>query len=55
MFVLKTRRVKVTRRDPLGHLAPTVEEGPGDIVAKVGWLSARPARLDERPGRQQQH
>ena len=46
MFVLKTGRVKVTRRDPLGHLAPIVEQGPGDFVAEVGQLSGRPALVD---------
>src|ERR1700736_5596871 len=47
MFVLKTGRVRVTRRDPLGHLAPIVdEEGPGDFVAEVGQLSGRPALVD---------
>ena len=39
-------RVKVTRRDPLGHLAPIVERGPGDFVAEVGQLSGRPALVD---------
>jgi thioredoxin reductase (NADPH) len=46
MFVLKTGRVKVTRRDPLGHLALIVEQGPGDFVAEVGQLSGRPALVD---------
>jgi thioredoxin reductase (NADPH) len=46
MFVLKRGRVKVTRRDPLGHLAPIVEEGPGDFVAEVGQLSGRLALVD---------
>src|ERR1700730_15581626 len=46
MFVLESGRVKVTRRDPLGHLASIVEEGPGDFVAEVGQLSGRPALVD---------
>ncbi|MDB6085985.1 MAG: thioredoxin reductase [Gammaproteobacteria bacterium] len=46
MFVIKAGRVKVTRRDPIGHLAPIVEEGPGDFVAEVGQLSGRPALVD---------
>src|SRR6201996_4926118 len=46
MFLLKTGRVKVTRRDPLGHLAPIQEQGPGDFVAEVGQLSGRPALVD---------
>jgi thioredoxin reductase (NADPH) len=46
MFVLKTGGVRVRRRDPLGHLAPIVEQGPGDFVAEVGQLSGRPALVD---------
>jgi thioredoxin reductase (NADPH) len=46
MFVLKTGRVQVTRRDPLGHLAPIVEQGPGEFVAEVGQLSGRAALVD---------
>ena len=45
MFVVKVGRVKMTRRDPLGHLAPIVERGPGDFVGEVGQLSGRPALL----------
>jgi thioredoxin reductase (NADPH) len=29
MYVLITGSVRVTRRDPLGHAAPIVEQGPG--------------------------
>jgi thioredoxin reductase (NADPH) len=46
MFVLKSGRVKVTRRDPLGRLAPIVEETAGDFVAEVEQLSRRPALVD---------
>src|SRR5271166_844925 len=46
MFVLKSGRVQVKRRDRLGSLAPIVEEGPGDFVAEVGQLSGRPALVD---------
>ena len=46
MFVLKSGRVQVTRRDPLGHLAPIVEETAGDFVAEVPQLSGRPALVD---------
>lgn len=46
MFVLISGSVRVTRRDPLGHLAPIVELGPGDFVAEVGQLSGRPALVD---------
>jgi thioredoxin reductase (NADPH) len=45
MFVLKAGHVKVTRRDPLGHLAPIVKQGPGDFVAEVGQLSGRPKAI----------
>jgi thioredoxin reductase (NADPH) len=45
-FVLRSGRVKVTRRDPLGHLAPIVEQGPGDFTAELGQLSGRPALVD---------
>jgi hypothetical protein len=30
----------------VGHLAPIVEEGPGDFVAEVGQFSGRPALVD---------
>jgi len=46
MFVLKSGRIQVTRRDPLGHLAPIVEETAGDFVAEVEQLSGRPALVD---------
>ncbi|HLH95636.1 MAG TPA: FAD-dependent oxidoreductase [Xanthobacteraceae bacterium] len=46
MFVLKRGRVQVTRRDPLGHLAPIVEQTAGDFVAEVEQLSGRPALVD---------
>jgi thioredoxin reductase (NADPH) len=36
----------VTQRDPLGHLAPIVEETAGDFVAEVEQLSGRPALVD---------
>jgi thioredoxin reductase (NADPH) len=46
MFVLISGSVKITRRDPLGRLAPIVELGPGEFVAEVGQLSGRPALVD---------
>src|ERR1700761_8935979 len=46
MYVLIRGRVSVTRRDPLGHKAPIVEQGPGDFVADVGQLSGQPAFVD---------
>jgi thioredoxin reductase (NADPH) len=46
MSVLIKGSVRVTRRDPLGHSAPIVEQGPGDFVAEVGQLSGQPAFID---------
>jgi len=46
MYVLIKGSVRVTRRDPLGHSAPIVEEGPGQFVAEVGQLSGQPAFVD---------
>src|ERR1700729_3344362 len=46
MYVLINGAVRVTRRDPLGHSAPNVEQGPGDFVAEVGQLSGQPAFVD---------
>ena len=44
--VLIKGSVRVTRRDPLGHSAPIVEQGPGEFVAEVGQLSGQPAFVD---------
>lgn len=46
MYVLIGGSVRVTRRDPLGHRAPIVEQGPGEFVAEVGQLSGQPAFVD---------
>jgi thioredoxin reductase (NADPH) len=46
MAVLIKGSVRVTRRDPLGHSAPIVEEGPGQFIAEVGQLSGQPALVD---------
>jgi len=46
MAVLIRGSVRVTRRDPLGHSAPIVEQGPGEFVAEVGQLSGQPAFVD---------
>jgi thioredoxin reductase (NADPH) len=46
MFVLLAGSAAVTRRDPLGHLAPMVELGPGEFLAEIGQLSGRPALVD---------
>lgn len=46
MYVLIKGSVRVVRRDPLGHSAPMVEQGPGEFVAEVGQLSGQPAFVD---------
>lgn len=46
MFVLKSGSVEVRRRDPFGHLALIVQQGPGQFVAEVGQLSGQPALVD---------
>jgi thioredoxin reductase (NADPH) len=46
MSVLIKGSVRVTRRDPLGHGAPIVEQGPGEFVAEVGQLSGQSALVD---------
>ncbi|WP_426437431.1 FAD-dependent oxidoreductase [Bradyrhizobium genosp. P] len=46
MYVLIEGSVRVVRRDPLGHRAPIVEQGPGEFVAEVGQLSGQPAFVD---------
>src|SRR4030088_3080003 len=46
MFVLIRGSVRVVRRDPLGHSAPILEQGPGEFVAEVGQLSGQPALVD---------
>lgn len=46
MYVLIKGAVRVERRDPLGHCAPIIEQGPGEFVAEVGQLSGQPALVD---------
>jgi thioredoxin reductase (NADPH) len=46
MAVVIKGSVRVTRRDPLGHSAPIVEQKPGEFVAEVGQLSGQPAFVD---------
>jgi thioredoxin reductase (NADPH) len=47
-FVLIVGTVAVSARDGLGHVAPIVEEGPGEFLAEVGQLAGRPALVDAR-------
>jgi thioredoxin reductase (NADPH) len=46
MIVITAGSVSVKRRDPLGHLAPITDEGPGDFLAEVGQLSGAPVLVD---------
>src|ERR1700760_4862162 len=46
MYGLIKGSVRVTRRDPLGHTAPIVEQEPGEFVAEVGQLSGQLAFVD---------
>ena len=46
MSMLINGSVRVTRRDPLGHSAPIVQQGPGEFVAEVGQLSGQPSLVD---------
>ena len=48
MSVIVQGKVAVMQRDPLGHLAPILEEGPGDFLAEVGQLSGGPALVDAK-------
>ena len=48
MSVIVEGKVAVTQRDPLGHLTPILEEGPGDFLAEVGQLSGGPALVDAK-------
>jgi len=46
MYLLIKGSVRVTRRDPLGHSAPIVGQGPGEFVAEVEQLSGQPPFVD---------
>src|SRR5471030_1364061 len=46
MFVLLNGRVRVTRRDGLGHVHLVTEADPGQYLAEVGQLSGKPALVD---------
>jgi thioredoxin reductase (NADPH) len=48
MFVLLSGSVEIKRHDPLGHLAPICEQGPGEFIAEVGQLSGWPALVEAR-------
>ena len=46
MFVLLSGHVAITQRDGLGHVAPVIEQGPGQFIAEIGQLSGRVALVD---------
>jgi thioredoxin reductase (NADPH) len=46
MFVILKGRVRITRRDGLGHVDVVVEQDPGNFMAEVGQLSGRPSIVD---------
>ena len=46
MFVVLSGRVRISRRDGLGHGTVMGEQGPGHFLAEVGQLSGRPALVD---------
>jgi thioredoxin reductase (NADPH) len=48
MFVILSGHTAITQHDGLGHVAPVVEQGPGQFMAEVGTLSGQPALVDGR-------
>jgi thioredoxin reductase (NADPH) len=46
MFVVLSGHVAITERDGLGHIAPIIDQGPGQFLAEVGQLSGRVALVD---------
>jgi thioredoxin reductase (NADPH) len=46
MVILIKGSVRVTRRDPLGHTTPIVEQKTGEFVAEIGQLSGQPSFID---------
>lgn len=46
MFVILSGHTAITQHDGLGHVAPVVEQGPGQFLAEVGTLSGQPALVD---------
>jgi thioredoxin reductase (NADPH) len=46
MFVILSGHVAITQRDGLGHVAPVIEQGPGQFIAEIGQLSGRVALID---------
>src|SRR6202048_2522478 len=46
MFVVLSGHVAITQRDGLGHVAPVIDQGPGQFLAEIGQLSGRVALVD---------
>jgi thioredoxin reductase (NADPH) len=46
MFVILSGHVAITQRDGLGHVAPVIDQGPGQFLAETGALSGRVALVD---------
>jgi thioredoxin reductase (NADPH) len=46
MFVLLSGHVAITQRDGLGRITPIIDQGPGQFLAEIGQLSARPALVN---------
>jgi thioredoxin reductase (NADPH) len=46
MFVILSGHVAITQRDGLGHVAPVIDQGPGQFLAEIGALSGRVALVD---------
>src|SRR5260370_3417730 len=46
MFVLLSGHVAITQRDGFGNVTPVIDQGPGQFLAEIGQLSARPALVD---------
>ena len=46
MYVVLAGHVIITQRDGLGHVAPVIEQAPGQFLAEIGQLSGRVALVD---------
>jgi len=46
MFVVLSGHVAITQRDGFGRVTPIIDQGPGQFLAEIGQLSARPALVD---------
>ena len=46
MFVVLSGHVAITQHDGMGHVAPIIDQGPGQFLAEVGQLSGRATLVD---------